>query len=580
MKPYDFFASQKSIPKKRYDALKEFFYYKTKANEVANLFGYTISSFYSLVRDFKRYLNQGNADLFFFKEERRGRQRIEERANELHELIISLRKQNYSAPDILSFINAKSHKVSLSYVSNLLRKEGFSRLPRRSVSDKQKQKVSILTAPKSIMLKFDTEKFHSSNAALLCFLPYISKYGIDHLIAKSYYPETRQINKLSSILSVLALKLSNIRRYSCDDIWCMDRGSGLFAGLNVLPKTAWFTAYSYAVTRRMNSSFLKGLHEIWHKHNLLCDTSNLDFTTIPYWGDDAHLENNWSGKRGKALSSMLAVLAQHPDTGIIDYGDSTISHKNQDAVILEFMDFYKAGSNKDKLKYLIFDSKFTTYQNLAKLDKDKIKFITIRRRGSNILKEINSLEEKQWKKLRVECADNKNRNLKINEQTIFLKGYDKNIRQVSIKGNGKIKPALIITNDFNIELKDLVRKYARRWIVEKCISEHIEFFHLNRVSSSMVVKVDFDLTMSILAHNIYRLFALDLGRYSNLSSIKIYEKIIANSGNISIGDNQIVVSLNKKRDISLVLQVMAGYEQQKYDWLGGKKILFNVNSTT
>ncbi len=27
-------------------------------------------------------------------------------------------------------------------------------------------------------------------------------------------------------------------------------------------------------------------------------------------GDDSQLENNWSGKRNKALSSMLAVLAQ------------------------------------------------------------------------------------------------------------------------------------------------------------------------------------------------------------------------------------------------------------------------------
>ena len=33
----------------------------------------------------------------------------------------------------------------------------------------------------------------------------------------------------------------------------------------------------------------------------------------------------------------------------------------------------------------------------------------------------------------------------------------------------------------------------------------------------MVIKVDFDLTMTILAHNMYRLFALDLQRYAHLS---------------------------------------------------------------
>jgi hypothetical protein len=75
-----------------------------------------------------------------------------------------------------------------------------------------------------------------------------------------------------------------------------------------------------------------------------------------------------------------------------------------------------------------------------------------------------------------------------------------------------------------------VRKYSRRWIVEKGISEQIDFFHLNRISSSMVIKVDFDLTMSILAHNLYRIYAGELERYEHLSDIKIYEKFINNSG--------------------------------------------------
>ena len=70
---------------------------------------------------------------------------------------------------------------------------------------------------------------------------------------------------------------------------------------NVLPKTAWYTSYSDRVTSEMNQSFLKQLHKIWLKHGLPEDTSNLDFTTIPYWGDDQHPENNRSGKRGKAL---------------------------------------------------------------------------------------------------------------------------------------------------------------------------------------------------------------------------------------------------------------------------------------
>jgi hypothetical protein len=85
---------------------------------------------------------------------------------------------------------------------------------------------------------------------------------------------------------------------------------------------------------------------------------------------------------------------------------------------------------------------------------------------------------------------------------------------VIITEHGRTKPALIITNDFELPVEKAVRKYCRRWLVEKGIAEQINFFHLNRVSSSIVIKVDFDLVMTILAHYIYiyiyRLFAMNL----------------------------------------------------------------------
>jgi hypothetical protein len=216
---------------------------------------------------------------------------------------------------------------------------------------------------------------------------------------------------------------------------------------------------------------------------LLSDTANLDFCTIPYWGDEDHLENNWSGTRHKALPSILAAVAHDPDSGIITYGDTNVRHDNESKVVVEFLDFYMKNGNQD-LKYLVFDSKFTTYENLRKLDDKGIKFITIRRRGKSIVKELQDLPAAQWKTVRVPTSHGKTRSLKINESTIFLKGYDKEIRQVAITGHGKIKPAILITNDFEILTSKVVEKYAKRWLVEKTISEQTHFFHLNKVSSS------------------------------------------------------------------------------------------------
>ena len=526
MNPEEYFNFNKSVNRKRYDALHAFFMNRLSATEVATSFGYTLQSFYSLVRDFRQYLKEEHSEDFFFKDTLLGRK--PEKNDALEELIISLRKMNFSMEEIVGIANSKSYNISYGFVYKLLHSEGFARLPRRSVTAKKQLELPAIKAPVAEKLTWKVEKFQSSHSGLFAFLPVIMRYGIHQLIERSSYPFTRDINKLSSILCFLALKLSNIKRYSHDDLWCMDRGLGLFAGLNVLPKTAWFSSYSSRVDSEMNLSFLKELHKLWCSYGLLSETSNLDFTTIPYWGESEHLENNWSGKRGKALSSMLAVLAQDPESGIIDYGDCNVLHRNESAVVLEYLDFYRNVPQEDNsLKYLVFDSKFTNYENLSKLDDQQIKFITIRRRGEKMLEQIQQITS--WRTLRVEASGLKKRSLKVNDQLVILPGYKsektnkaKTIRQVIITGHGKIKPAVMLTNDFELPLENLVRKYARRWLVEKGIAQQINFFHLNRVSSSMVIKVDFDLVMSILAHNLYRLLAMSLERYQHLSDERVF----------------------------------------------------------
>lgn len=438
-----------------------------------------------------------------------------------------------------------------------------------------------INAPKTASLHLEADSFSSQLAGLLCIMPCIVLYGIDRAIRESQYPETRDLSRLSSILSFVALKLSNVKRYSADDIWCMDRGMGLFAGLNVLPKTAWFSSYSSRVTRDMNISFLKSLQSVWFDNELLSDTMNLDFTAIPYWGDDDPFENNWSGKRNKALASIQAVLAQDPETGILCYGDTTVRHDNQNEVILEFLDFYRRDAQTGKsLKYLVFDSRFTTYQNLNKLNQQGIKFITIRRRSKTLLNRINAIDHSLFSKIRVEKENGKGRSVMAYEEYGAMKDYDGEIRHVYIRDNGKAQPAVLITNDFTIPLQKLIQKYSRRWLVETEISEHIDFFHLNRNSSGIVVKVDFDLTMTILAHNLYRLFCRGFDGYSHCEAQTLFDKFISTQGHIQIEDGRICVKLKKKRTLPILLEQLNPHSDLHYPWLDDYKINFSADSTS
>jgi hypothetical protein len=323
------------------------------------------------------------------------------------------------------------------------------------------------------------------------------------------------------------------------------------------------------------------LCNLWSKKGLLSDTINLDFTAIPYWGDNDPFENNWSGKRSQAIASLQAVLAQDQDSGLLCYGDTTVRHHNESDVVLEFLDFYHTNPKKSSdVKYLVFDSKFTTYENLNKLDKQGLKFITIQRRSKKLEEKISAVSESSWKVLRIMRANGKGRIVTVCEDKTSLPGYDGEIRQIFIKGNGRVKPAIIITNDFDIVLKDLVRKYSKRWLVEKNISEQIHFFHLNRNSSGIVVKVDFDLVMTILAHNLYRLFVQNIDGYSHCEAKTIFNKFIFNAGEINISERDIAVRLKKKRTLPLILDQFSEFDAFEYPWLHDKCLSIKAASFT
>jgi hypothetical protein len=580
-----YFAKPSQPLHRQYLALRSFLFDGDTAEAVAAKHGYTVNTVYTIARNFKADLASclEHDEDPFFQILKPGRKKSD-RDNELVETILSLRKKYLSIPDIKILLDGKGYNVSEGFIYNVCDGDGFTRLPKRSKQDRQElmesnRYVDILQAPVSEMCSFsEPEKFSSDGVGLLCFLPFIKAYGIDKVIEESTYPATKQIKKLNSILAFLALKLSSVQRYGQDDGWCMDRGLGMFAGLNVLPKATWYSAYSDAIERKDNIAFLKSLNRIFAEHGLLSDTANLDFTAIPYWGDDDSFENNWSGKRSKALISIQAALAQDPDTGILCYGDTTVKHDNQDNVILEFLDFYREGTGKE-INYVIFDSKFTTLNNLGRINKKGIKFVTIQRRSKNLNEKIQGIPQSQWHTIKVEKANHKSRTVIYSESvTTNTRFGEGTLRQIFIKGNG-IKPATILTNDFSGKAGDLIRKYAKRWLIETEISEQVHFFHLNRNSSGIVIKVDFDLTMTILAHNLYRLLASKLPGYSHCRAQTLFDKFIDNSGDIVVGEKEITVKMNRKRSLPLLREGIPVLDLP-YPWLGRKKLVFTANSHT
>lgn len=151
----------------------------------------------------------------------------------------------------------------------------------------------------------------------------------------------------------------------------------------------------------------------------------------------------------------------------------------------------------------VFDSRFTSFRHLPELNSKKIGFITLRRRGRKLLENVDKL--KQMYRISIPHAKRKFPNPLVHVFSISLTGYNGLLRQLIIRGNGHEKPVLLITNDFEPPVELLVDNYSRRWRVENVISEAVNFFNLNALSSHILVKVHFDVIMTMIAKTLYKM---------------------------------------------------------------------------
>ncbi len=108
----------------------------------------------------------------------------------------------------------------------------------------------------------------------------------------------------------LALKLWAIERKSHIMALVADEGLALFCGLNAMPKKSFLSEYSSRITPQKVARLLA----LWHAQvtgNLFAGQSlNLDFHSVPYFGEHPLVESHYLAKRSRRQPSILVFLAQ------------------------------------------------------------------------------------------------------------------------------------------------------------------------------------------------------------------------------------------------------------------------------
>jgi hypothetical protein len=131
-----------------------------------------------------------------------------------------------------------------------------------------------------------------------------------------------------------------------------------------------------------------------------------------------------------------------------------------------------------------------------------------------------------------------------------------------------------LTNNFKIGPAALVTRYAQRMLIENKISESIQFFHIDSLSSMVGLKVDFDLQLTLMAGSLYRLMAQRIGReYERAQPKKIFHNLLDLSARVEVETTRLVVTLDKRAHNPYLVASGLADKPTPMPWLGNKQLV-------
>jgi transposase len=562
------FLEPKNATHRQYEALRAFFVDEASGKEAAERFGYTEGSFRVLAHQFRQ-----NPNREFFLPPAKGPQKAPKQ-DKVRDMIVSMRKQNLSVYDISRILKTKDHVLSPVSVSNILKEEGFTRLPRRK-DDERPPAIGPTKAEVADVRQLDlsSQSFRTKFGGLFLFIPFIASIPYDQIVEQAGFPGSKMIPAGCAMRSLLGLKLFGSARHSHVMSYVLDQGLALFAGLNRIPKRAFHTEYSCRTDPRcypkMMQLWFDAMQSIGVDRGVSFD---LDFHTIPFHGEDALVEKHYVSKRSRKQKGILVFLAQDEKTRIFHYANADLRKDEQNDEILQFIEFWRQRTGQYPQE-LIFDSKLTTYQNLYRLNQLGIKFMTLRRRSKKMLQQINQEPLSAWRRIKLEGISRVYQTPKILDQKIPLRDYSGHIRQLVINDLGHEDPIFLLTNQLTGSAPKLIQRYAKRMIIENGIQDSIDFFHMDALSSAVAMKVNLDVQLTLMASSLYRLIALKIGNgYENAKSQHIFRDFIDATANINITKSEVAVKFQKRAHNPMLIAANFDKTDISIPWLDNKKL--------
>ena len=562
-----FFLEPEQPKQRQYEALRAYFVENLPAKDVAARFGYTPGAFHVLCHKFRK-----DPERKYFLETKRG-PKYSPKRDRSRQRVIALRKKNNSVQDMHLALKHEGISLSASSIWKILSEEGFAKLPRRKDEERPDRPRPDKAEYADIrQLSLDPRVIEARFGGVFLLMRILADMKI-HQIPKSLnWYGSKMIPIENAFLSSLVLKLIGRERKSHVMDLVFDEGVALAVGLNVLPKTAYISEYSERITHQDNMQFLhKWLRRLRKASVISGESFNLDFQSLPYFGEEDVVEKHYVSMRSRRQKAILVFFAQDAKSKIFCYSNADLRKGEEAGEIFRFIEFWKKQSGR-KPPHLVFDSKLTTYKNLSKINKMNITFVTLRRRTPNVLKEVAIASPSAWRKIELKNVERKYRTPKVIDHETEIRDYVGSVRQLFVKDLGHELPTIIITNDKKTSCSDLISRYALRMLIENSIANGVAFFHTTALSSSVAIRIDLDVLLTLVGQATYRMFAQHLRGYQHTGAGVIFRKFIDTPAKIFVRPKEIEVMLNKRANNPILIDSGFINSPFRLPWLQNKTV--------
>jgi hypothetical protein len=115
-------------------------------------------------------------------------------------------------------------------------------------------------------------------------------------------------------------------------------------------------------------------------------------------------------------------------------------------------------------------------------------------------------------------------------------------------------------------------------LIENALSDAVRFFHMDALSSAVGFKVDFDMTLLVIASGLYRLLARRMRGYREAQARHIFRDLVDMPATIEITARHVTVAFHRRAHLPILLASGLFEQPVRVPWWGNRTLRLTTSA--